>query len=88
MKCSVCQQVEQFECVGFTRHSHFVEAEKLLQRLKEDRSLSYEGLYVFNCNECQSKWDISPPDNAYRGALKRISVREGRIEQLRNKYKT
>ena len=88
MKCLTCNLIEPFKCNGFTTHLCYRETDVLLNKLTESMKLNYEGNFTYLCLLCGAKWELSLPDNAYRGYLKKVSKRAQRIQELRRKLKT
>ena len=88
MKCLTCNIIEPFKSSAFTTHLDFTKTDALLNKLTESTKLNYEGNFTYLCLFCGTKWELSPPDNAYRGYLKKVSKRAQEIQELRRKLKT
>ncbi len=88
MKCHTCNIIEPYTSRGFTTELDFVKAEDLLKKLSKSNQLVVESTFTYLCMDCNAKWEMSPPDNAFRGWLKYVSPRAQRIQELRSKRTT
>ena len=82
IKCDNCQQIDAMGYrAGFTTANDFHDALTMLAQLETTERLSYLGDYIYRCHQCQAHWDLSVPDQAYRGYLRRTSLTTQKIEQ-------
>lgn len=44
-----------------------------------------EGGYIYECNACKTLWELSEPDNAYRGYFKSINLHKTEIDNYLKK---
>ena len=88
MKCTTCNKLKPYECHGFKTHHDFIKAGQQIEAMKAAGELESLIIYDFQCSECAGRWELSLPDNAYRGFLKLVSARAQKIEKLLNKQKT
>lgn len=42
---------------------------------------NWEGGYIYECIKCKSLWELSHPENAYRGYFKSINLNKNEIEK-------
>jgi len=40
-----------------------------------------EGGYIYTCKTCAKLWELSPPENAYRGYFKGVNLREEEMKK-------
>jgi len=88
MKCQTCNIIEPYSSRGFTTELDFVKTDDLLKELSASNQLEVQSTFIYLCLACNAKWEISPPDNAFRGWLKYVSPRAQKIQKLRSKRKT
>ena len=82
IKCDNCRQIYTTGySAGFTNATDFHDALAMLAQLVATARLSYLSDYLYRCNQCQAHWDLSVPDQAYRGYLCRTSLTTQKIEQ-------
>lgn len=46
---------------------------------------NWEGGYIYECIDCKTLWELSWPENAYRGYFKSINLNKSNIEEYLKK---
>ena len=89
MSCESCDPSGRHEIGGFTTESDFVNEQSRIRELIASGKASvvktngWETEFV--CDECGQQWQLSTPDQAYRGFLKKISQTSLRIAAIKDK---
>ncbi len=87
MKCLTCKILEPFKSKGFSTFRDFDNVESLLKELSVTNQLKFDKVATYLCTACGAKWELSDPDNAYRGWLEYVSPQKQKIIELRAKLK-
>ncbi len=92
MSCDACNPGGHHETGGFTTEADFVrEQSRVRQFIASDKAsvLKSNGWETeFECIECNQRWHLSTPDQAYRGFLKAVSRTSLRLAELKEKRRS
>lgn len=68
---------KNFRPVGPTKH--YQPKPKVRFLFYEYGAQNWEGGYIYECNQCNTLWELSEPDHAWRGYFKSINLNKEEI---------